>query len=319
MNERVIDLPEIRQKQYKWIAIGETFLPPCQENRPLDMAKVARIVARFNDHAFGTPILSYREHGNRGPRGEAYALVSGQHRFEVARQLGLTRVYCEVVYGLTLADEAQLWLDEANRKQQPGLAKFHLERQANDATAVAIWNAANNNGFIVARHNGDKTSRSIRCISAMVTAHNRGNLGETLRVLAEAFDHDSRGSAGDVVNGLSALLKFRPDLDRKRLAKKLSAFGPAVLLNRYRGAIEAYGENSILTMANVILGIYNHQLRSDAVIPAIVFGETRIMPSQELVAKGAASGAAVSAVRRSTGKTLAEARAEVAARAAVNA
>ncbi len=320
MNERVIDLPEIRQKQYKWVSIGEVFLPPCQEDRLLDEVKVARIIAAFNDNAFGTPILSYREHGNRGPRGEAYALVSGQHRFEVARRIGRTRVYCEVVYGLTLIDEAQLWLDEDNRKRQSGLAKFHLERQASKGIALEIWSIANDNGFVIARNDGDKSSRSLRCISALEKTHQRGNLRETLHVLAAAFNHDTMGSSATVVNGLSIALKFRPQMDRKRLAAKLAHFGPAVLLTRYRGANESYGGDQRLTMANVMIGIFNHHLREDAVVPAITIAETRTVPTasrDESVEGGTKSGQ----IRRikSTGKTLAEARAEVAARATVNA
>ena len=79
--EAPVSFGSAHQIDYKWVPIGETFRPEGLQ-RPMDESHVERIVANFNDAAFGTPIISYRDPGNRGPRGQAYAIVAGQHRIE---------------------------------------------------------------------------------------------------------------------------------------------------------------------------------------------------------------------------------------------
>lgn len=317
MNERVIDLPETAQIDYKWVAIGEAFRPEGLQ-RPMDEAHVERIVAKWNDAAFGTPMLSYREHGNRGPRGEAFAIVSGQHRMEAARRVGKTRVFCAVVYGLDDVGEARLFIDEDKRKPQSVLGKFHLSRLAGDTEAVTVWEIANGCGFVIAKTTGDKSKRSLRCVVSLARANKRGNLRRVLSIIAAAFDYESTAASGQIVDGLSMFVSLRPTVDDKRLAARMAEVGHTAIVQRFRSAMDAFSGDGVITMANVILGIYNHRLRDDAALPAITFTETRVIAPANVLAEMAAKGSAVSAATRA-GKTLAEARAEVAARATVNA
>lgn len=317
MNERVIDLPEAAQIDYKWVAIGETFRPEGLQ-RPMDESHVERIVAKWNDAAFGTPMLSYREHGNRGPRGEAFAIVSGQHRMEAARRVGKTRVFCAVVYGLDDVGEARLFIDEDKRKPQSVLGKFHLSRLAGDTEALTVWEIANRCGFIIAKTTGDKSKRSLRCVVSLARANRRGNLRRVLSIIAGAFDYEATAASGQIVDGLSMLLNLRPTIGDKRLAARMSDVGHTAIVQRFRSAMDAFSGDGVITMANVLLGIYNHRLRDDAALPAITFAETRVIAPADVLAKMAAKGSQISVATRA-GKTLAEARAEVAARAAVNA
>lgn len=303
-----------KQKDYKWIAIGDMFLPKCQEGRALDERRVVKILASYNDAAFGVPILSYREHGDRGPRGEAYAIVSGQHRIEVARRQDRARVYCEIVYGLTEADEAQLFVDEDARKPQCPLGKFHLLRQAGDAEACAIWDIANAKGFIIAKGINDNFRRSIRCITTIIQAYRLGVLPGTLEVLAGAYDYDTHAATSQIVHGIARTLKSRPAIDQRRLAARLKSVGMVKLQGRYRSAIDAFASSARpLVMANIMIDIYNHRLSGEAIVEQIMAKETR-QPAPEVQATGR-----MTALLTRKGKTLAEARAEVAARRAAGA
>lgn len=290
---------------YKWVPIGEMFRP-AELQRPMDEAHVERIVNNWNDAAFGAPILSFREHGNRGPRGEAFAIVSGQHRIEAARRVGRTRVFCAVVDGLSTADEARLFNDEDRRKQQSPLHKFHLARQAGDTEAVTIWEICNDAGFIIARDGGDKSKRSVRCVRALYAAQRRGNLGATMRIIAAAFDYDAKACQAEVVNGLSMALAMRPSIDHGRMATRMRTAGSTMIMQRYAmsraadGAAKESNCGAPLTMANVLIGVYNFALR-DGKIDAISFSETRKLPDGSL-------GAAVTNGIRHRGLTLAEAR-----------
>lgn len=305
---------ESAQIEYKWVAIGDMFLPPCQENRALDEAHVEDIVANWNDAAFGTPMMSYREHGNRGPRGEAFGIVSGQHRIEAARRVGKVRVYCAVVHGLDLAGEARLFINEDKRKRQSALGKFHLSRRAGDAEAVAIWEVANGHGFIIAKTDGDKSMRSLRCVTALTKAYRRGNLSAVLGVLAAAFGHDPKAAGSQIIDGLSVALRYRSGMDHKRLSARLSAVGYEAISQRFRAVLTAFNGEGGVVMANTIIGAYNTNLRTDNQVALITTNETK-----NTTAALATDGYLIAAEVRK-GKTLAEARAEVAAaRAAVNA
>lgn len=300
---------------YRWVPIGEMFRP-AELQRPMDEAHVERIVNNWNDAAFGAPILSFRGHGNRGPRGEAFAIVSGQHRIEAARRVGRTRVFCAVVDGLSAADEARVFNDEDRRKRQSTLHKFHLARQSGDTTAVTIWETLNDAGFIIARDGGDKSKRTVRCIAALYRALSRGNLRATMNIIAAAFDYEAKACSAEIVDGVSVLLAARPSIDHGRLAARMRSVGAPTILQRYAMARAANGTTSKeggtapLTMANVLVGVYNYNLR-DGKIDGIGFGETRSM-------LGSANGAAVTNHIRYGGMTLAEARAAAKAKAATS-
>lgn len=300
---------------YKWVSIGDTFRPS-ELQRPMDDAHVDRIVANWNDAAFGTPMLSYREHGNRGPRGEAFAIVSGQHRLAAAQKIGKTRVYCAVVYGLDGAGEARLFIDEDKRKRQSALGKFHLARLAGDAEAVAIWDMTTKAGFLIARFDGDKTHRTLRCVNALAKAYRRGNLHRVLAVLAGAFGYDQTGAGQEIVNGISVALKYRPTIDLNRLASRMETVGTLAIMQRYRaGLASTSGAIAYVAMANALIGIYNYKLREDRMVDNITVSETRNIFRPDDAEVGRARALEVKAITR-TGKTLAEARAEVAAKRA---
>lgn len=305
MNATVLDLPPTQQIDYKWVSIGETFRPEGLQ-RPMDEAHVNRIVEKWNDAAFGTPVLSYREHGNRGPRGEAFAIVSGQHRMAAAERVGKTRVFCAVVYGLDTAGEARLFIDEDKRKPQDTIQKFHLSRQAGDADANAIWATLMSKGYSIPKsigawpHNGD-----ILSVRAVTKAYHYGVLALVLDALTAAFDRDPAASRAEIIYGLTNIYRFRSaTVNSKRLATKIGTLGSGALMIRYRRAQEAAKQDAGWIMANVIVGAYNANWRGDgAMLEPITLAEAR-----------KAGGIAASATK--AGKTLSEARAEVASKRA---
>lgn len=305
MHAPSIDLPQMQQIDYRWVAIGETFRPEGLQ-RPMDEAHVKHIVEKWNDAAFGTPMLSYREHGNRGPRGEAYAIVSGQHRIEAASRVGKTRVFCAVVFGLDVAGEARLFIDEDKRKAQDTIQKFHLARQSGDTDANAIWGILTDKGYSIPKwrgswpHNGD-----LFCVHPVMNAYRAGVLGTVLDVLTAAYDRDQEGLRGQIVSGLATLLRHRAfSIDQKRLSSKLGALGSGALMIRYRRAKEAMKQDAASVMANIIVDVYNSHWR----------GQGEMLEPITLAESNKIGGIASGKIR--TGKTLAEARAEVAAKRA---
>lgn len=298
------------QIAYQWVNLGEMFRPP-ELQREIRDSHVKYIIDHFSDVAFGTPTVSYREPGNRGPRGEAYAEAVGQHRLQAAREMGRTSVYCQVVFGLTKAEEAQLYSDEDKRRKQDPLYMFHVSRLAGNAEANALWDLATRAGYSIPRsisatpHRGD-----LFCIAAVMTAYRAGTLAQVLETITAAFDRDPKGCRHHFVAGLSTLWRFRSNAaDKARLASKLAALGAPAIMSRYHGSQQAQPGGVSIVMANTMIGVYNANIKSDdRRLEYIQMGEI-------VAARGKASGIA----RSGKGKTLAEARAEVAARAAVNA
>lgn len=309
MNTATVEPTDVRQREYRWVSIGDMFRPE-QLQRPMDEARITKMLAAYNDDAFGTPILSYREHGNRGPRGETYAIVSGQHRIELARRLGRTSIYCEVLYGMDVAAEARLFNDEDNRKRQDVVHKFHLDRLAGDTTALTIWQTCLEVGFDIPKSSvAWQGKNDIKCVAALAKALNAGVLRAVLETVKTAFPDMPGAATAPIIGGLTTLFAARGDLiDRKRLAAKLGALGPGALFRRYASSreVSSHGQVAGVVMANVMIDAYNAHLRDD----------DRILDYITRSERSSGAGRRQTPVRVVTGKTLAEARAEVAARRA---
>ena len=64
--------------------------------------KIKEMVADWKPNSVGTPEVSFRD--------GVYWLIDGNHRRVAATQLGLTHLYCKVHTGLTIQEEAKMFV-----------------------------------------------------------------------------------------------------------------------------------------------------------------------------------------------------------------
>lgn len=86
----------------EWVNIA-AIIVDTRYQRALQAYKVRRIAGNFDAEAVGVLLVSKREGGE-------YVILDGQHRLAALRMVDRTHALCQVFSGLTLAREAQIYV-----------------------------------------------------------------------------------------------------------------------------------------------------------------------------------------------------------------
>lgn len=246
-----------------WLPIGSlTF--DTRVNRPLDPRRVAEIARDFDPEAVGVLVVSARSDGT-------YVVLDGQHRRAALVRAGFgadQRVPCDVRHGLTLAQEAALFV-RLNNTTKPLLIHRFLRRvTAGDEAAAAIDAIARGAGFEVSEHSGDGRIVAVAALEAVYAGRGpaRGHgpypdiLEGALRVLAGAYGHTADAVNGLLIQGVGLLIaRYGDAVDRATLVAKLAKVpaGANGLLAKARGMREYQGGSVPRCVAEVCVTLYN--------------------------------------------------------------
>jgi len=120
--------------------------------RPLYEPKVRQIVAEYDPAALRTLAVSARRNGT-------FVVLDGQHRLAALKQLGMANghlVACEIYEGLTLQEEAELFLKLNDGRKPSYREAFDVRLTARDPDALAVKDIIEECGFTVGHKNGAK-------------------------------------------------------------------------------------------------------------------------------------------------------------------
>jgi hypothetical protein len=116
---------------YEWVNLSATTIDP-RIQRGEEGPEIAHIVANFNKAALGTFTLSRRTNGD-------LVVLDGQQRRAACFKVEFNEQVQAIVHdGLTLAEEAQLFLDLNYRRSVNAWTQFRVARTAGDPLAQAI-------------------------------------------------------------------------------------------------------------------------------------------------------------------------------------
>lgn len=249
----------------EWIPLAAVFTDHRVNTRPIDPVWVEKKLAEgFDPNSLGVPIVSHRGEGR-------YVWLDGQHRGELMRRAdGVDqKVQCRVFMGLTLAEEAGLFLKHNDGRQIKPIHRFLARVTMGDPDALAITRIAEEHGWKV-RDGKDK------CISAVVSLENvyasdkkadgsRGHVLElTLRVVTEAWGYKSEAVSQYVLGGIGAVFnRFGDAVDLASLVKKLAQVpsGASGVLGNARGRQKFQGGTVAHCVAEVVVSTYNARRR----------------------------------------------------------
>jgi len=85
------------------LKVDELSIEPLAQRMVVSPTRVERMATNFIPGAVGTLVCSQRDNGVKN-------LCDGAHRWTVLKELGIEKVMCEVHHGLTLTEEAMLFL-----------------------------------------------------------------------------------------------------------------------------------------------------------------------------------------------------------------
>lgn len=252
----------------EWVALSAIGTDRRVNTRAFDPIWVDRKLSEgFNPEGIGVPIVSRRNDGT-------YVWLDGQNRGELMRRAGWgdQKIQCRVFYGLTLAQEASLFLVHNDNRRVMPIHKFLARVTAEDPTAVNIVRIAKRVGWEVSDRGGDGAVAAVVALEKVFLMdrkddHPGGDVLETvLRTVTEAWGFKSEAADGRILQGLGALFnRFGDSVNRATLVQKLAVFpaGPSGVLGKARGMQQFQGGTVGHCVAEVVVNAYNARRRTN--------------------------------------------------------
>lgn len=221
--------------------------------RDLDESRVNAMSGDFDESRIGVPVLSLRKDGS-------FVVLDGQHRLEAMRRASLldTKVLCEVHNGLSVAEEAALFLKLNNgRKPVRVFDKYKARLVAKEPVSIEFTRIASGLGLRIGAAPGKNTVCAIQSVESV---HKRNkNLEITLSILKKWGAGESAVFDGELIKDVSRFLVDHEDVDVNELAAKLARIDPGHVLRRIKALFEVLNRNRAVAANSVFREIYNHR------------------------------------------------------------
>lgn len=185
------------------IPVSDLDVDRAVQRTQMDVRKVERIVRNYNPAALGVITVS-----ERGPVN--MVIIDGMHRTEATRRVtdGQGRMLSHVFKGLTIAEEAQMFLD-LNAGTQPSLVdKFRVRLTAEDPIAKGINDLVHAFGWVIAPTMG---TGSIQCVGTVEKIYVRSLAGAfepnllhfAIMTISRAWGKNSKAPQANIMEGLA--------------------------------------------------------------------------------------------------------------------
>lgn len=248
------------------VPISKMRVPPALvTQREFRKAHGDRIAADLDLNKIGIPVINHRE-GN-------FWVLDGQHRVYALKQNGFDTydLMCEVYEELTDAEMADMFLGRGAAKAISQYDKFHVACTAGYKRETAIRRTVESNGLRIDRATGENT---IGAIAACGKVYDRAGdvvLGQTLRVLKNAFGGAQAAFDGVLIEGVGLVFnRYNGQTNEKDLASRLATTSVRNVLQRAETQRERTGNQKSQCVAATVVDIYNKGVgpRSQNRLPA---------------------------------------------------
>lgn len=239
--------------------------------RPPIWTFIRKKAAEWDDSLVGTIDVAERR------TGAVYAILDGQLRFEAAKLVGKTTIWCSVYAGLDKASEARFFLKKnRDRKAIHPFYTFRARVTAGDSDAREIERIVSGAGYKLSI--GAANERQPDNIAAVAAVERVGErrrpdgsnpLEATLRLLRAATYGRSFGQSSVLIQGLGYLFASHDPsvLDEGRLTEIVAKLGPDLILGRARDLARNSGGNAHYGVARVLTVEYNRGLGRENALP----------------------------------------------------
>lgn len=251
---------------YGWLRIAEMKVDP-RAQRLLRRVWVKRHVSQFDANQIGTIVISRRRDGSLW-------IIDGQHRVELLRSVGWgdQSVYCEIFDGLTVQEEAALFLKRNDKISVRTFDKFQVSLTEQDETACAIAKIVTGVGLSIAEGSRDG---SVSAVSALLHLYGGAGVGseqdgaaalkKTLQTINAAWGNPAANFQGQVIEGIGLVhLRYGSKVDQGALVSTLSKIGGGAvgLLGQAKGLRETHGGSLPYAVGAAIALRYNRGRRA---------------------------------------------------------
>lgn len=208
-------------------------IPRATYQRELNMDRVHKIAAEFDERIANEPKVSYR--------GGRYYVFDGQHTIAARKLLNGGKdlpIRCKVFYGLTESDEALLFAQQtgASARLTAG-AKFRALIYGGDKEALAFLKATESVGLCV----DCKQTRGVKRLACIATAFELyKKVGgevyrEAMRAIVDAWGGDPDSLRAETVQGVVEFVDlYYGEYNRRRLVTHLRQVDPLTIFREGR-------------------------------------------------------------------------------------
>lgn len=243
-----------------------TIDPTVQRKEGADQRRVNKIAANFNPDALGVMVLSERKDGS-------LVCLDGMHRLTAAKQAGYRAPLDAIVHtGLSIAQEASLFLLYNDKKDPSAISRFHARILAGDPVAVDMDRIIREHGWKV-RQAGEPGNLSAIEKAESVYRNGSGtlpdgahpeHLSNVLTIITAAWEHDPKSVNLSILAGVSQLLgRFGKSVDFKKLIDEMSGTRPTVLIGKARSLADVQGGTVPAAVAKILVSMHNNRRRTN--------------------------------------------------------
>jgi hypothetical protein len=237
--------------------------------RPIYGPWVAQRKNTFDVSKLGVPVISERADGTR-------IWLDGQNRGALLTLVGWgdQAIECKVFRGLTVKQEAELFLALNDNRRVGAIYRFLARVTAGDPDAVAISDIVRGAGWRIGDQSGADTITAVAALEKVYQGDQRDQvegvapgwaLQRTLATMTQAWGFKSDTANGEIIKGIGALFnRYLDGIDTIVLVKKLATYpaGPAGLLGDARGRRQYQGGSVASCVSESVVDLYNKNRRS---------------------------------------------------------
>lgn len=249
----------------KYLPVSQLSVDTKVQREQFDDARVVKMVSNFKESAMGIITVSERDDGT-------FVIVDGWHRWEAKRRVSdnAGQVRCDVYTGLTLADEADLFLLLNTTNSPKVLDKFRVRVVRGDKFALEIRD------ILAAYHwtiGPSITNGTVNAVSALEKVHGLSQLKEAdppllqlvFLTINRAWGDDRYAAQAPMIVGLGSLYAEHGsliDVDRMVTILKRWKGGPEGLITSAKTAASLHRMRVGYALADLVTDEYNLGLRT---------------------------------------------------------
>lgn len=207
---------KVGRKVRSAVPLDELMVDPTYQ-RVLDERRVRRIVDEFDPALLGTLEVSVRNGRS--------AVFDGQHRLAALKRLRHDSVACVVHSGLSVADEARLFVQlQTERKALPPLDRFRARLVSGEEAAISIDRIVRAAGYEVTDSSGASAIGAVTALDRTFALDKTGDLLAQALDLLTVWKGEPKANDGALIQGLGLFVRDHGQHPKVKSGEVIAAF-----------------------------------------------------------------------------------------------
>jgi hypothetical protein len=229
-----------------------------------EMHKVEKMTREWNPDAVGVAHVSRRDNGEQ-------VILDGAHRHLVIKERTDNQgiMVCHVFTGLTLAEEAEIFLALNNTTQPMLIDKFRVRVVQGDPVATEIDQMVHDYGWVIARTPGNHHINAVGVLEKVYRMSQKAerdpnSLSLTMLVITRAWGNERAAGGAAIVEGIGRVFtEYGDAVDVENLINKLKDLrgGPSTLHAEATQLAKLRNGRVAMAVAELVVEQYNKNKR----------------------------------------------------------